>query len=448
MMSLDSLLSNGSVDLSTSKLVASRPKMKTGQNGLLTSGPFLLPATDKAASGPISPLDRLLASLSKIKTSLTAPTAIGTGHAPELSSTTALSMQDAIHELARLDQNTGIGALEMLLRSIEPSAYPEEPTGLDGPTAPHLDLTALTPEDLIAAIDSLMTKLQNLVPEARLAAETSQATPPRTQSAPMFAAVSAAKTNLSSDQPQAAPRQRSEVSFTPQSKAPLEAPHVLPEGVVADALKPANSPNDIAKVLIFEAQRLAAAHRFSEGLRVTQKRPLESVKTATDFDSLTDIAPRPDVREHQSIEKPSSIEPIPQKTPARLASQLVGQIQTANLGEGRTRVDLTPRGLGAVSIDLSTQTDGAVSVVVRVENPTVLSALRDARDMLEIVLGVSDGGSLDFQDFGQQRDRQSDYQVAATGAQLLAETEDDAGTSATDTRQGDLTGSGRLNLVT
>ena len=84
------------------------------------------------------------------------------------------------------------------------------------------------------------------------------------------------------------------------------------------------------------------------------------------------------------------------------------QIANVRLSEGRTRVELTPRGLGDIEIDLR-QEGGQLRVVLRVENPAVLAGLRQDREGIVAMLrdgGVDLGdGALGFESFDGHRPR-------------------------------------------
>ncbi|MDF1716266.1 MAG: flagellar hook-length control protein FliK [Antarcticimicrobium sp.] len=113
---------------------------------------------------------------------------------------------------------------------------------------------------------------------------------------------------------------------------------------------------------------------------------------------------------------------------SRFGAAVTSQIRSAEIGEGRTRIELSPRGLGSIEVEISTGSDGALKVVVRAENPTVLNALREERNLLAQALGGLDMGSLDLQSFTEgnfqepQGDRSagrstsSGEEIAATGA--------------------------------
>jgi hypothetical protein len=88
-----------------------------------------------------------------------------------------------------------------------------------------------------------------------------------------------------------------------------------------------------------------------------------------------------------------------------LARHVGPQISPSGLTEGRTQITLRPDGLGAVEIELKTDPSGRLSVLLRVENPTVLQALREDRNVLLMGLEQSgldlDGPGLSFESFGE-----------------------------------------------
>lgn len=133
----------------------------------------------------------------------------------------------------------------------------------------------------------------------------------------------------------------------------------------------------------------------------------------------------------------------------RFAEVLANQVRAAEVSEGHTRIELSPRGLGGIEVDVTDTQDGSLRVVVRAENPAVLTALRADRDLLAQALGGLDAGALDLQSFSQQdsgRDNGGSGQSAALGAAAM--TEADAAATATRQTQPDLIGRGRLDIVT
>lgn len=83
--------------------------------------------------------------------------------------------------------------------------------------------------------------------------------------------------------------------------------------------------------------------------------------------------------------------------PKPFAEALMAQVKSVAVTDGRTTVNLAPRGLGNIEIDVTGDKDTTTKVVIRVENPAVLQVLRDDRQMLAQAIGVSDSSVFDFQ---------------------------------------------------
>mgnify|MGYP000385926369 CR=1 FL=1 len=131
----------------------------------------------------------------------------------------------------------------------------------------------------------------------------------------------------------------------------------------------------------------------------------------------------------------------------RFAAALTDQVRSAEVSEGRTRIELSPRGLGSIEVDVTTAEDGTLKVVVRAENPVVLNSLRQERDLLAQALGGLDAGSLDLQSFsdssGQEPQGDRSPSLTAIGDDDMAEAAVEA--AAPQTAQ---IGAGRLDIVT
>ncbi|KAF0674653.1 flagellar hook-length control protein FliK [Profundibacterium mesophilum] len=92
--------------------------------------------------------------------------------------------------------------------------------------------------------------------------------------------------------------------------------------------------------------------------------------------------------------------------PSGFARNLASQIKGTSFAEGRTRIELAPRGLGEIEVDLQTDDAGRMRVVIRAENPVVLNAMRMDRDHILGMLGdqgTFDEAALDFESF-EERD--------------------------------------------
>ena len=132
---------------------------------------------------------------------------------------------------------------------------------------------------------------------------------------------------------------------------------------------------------------------------------------------------------------------------SRFAGAVASQISSAEIGEGRTRIELSPRGLGTIEVDVTTGSDGALKVVVRAENPAVLNALREERDLLAQVLGGLDTGSLDLQSFSDSQDQQSQGERFAGPAMTSGDEIAATGAEPAPVHKAEI-GGGRLDIVT
>lgn len=126
----------------------------------------------------------------------------------------------------------------------------------------------------------------------------------------------------------------------------------------------------------------------------------------------------------------------------RFAAALTAQIRAA---EGRTVIELSPRGLGQVEVDIRTETDGSVKVTIRADNLMVLNTLRDAREMLAQSIGVADGAVLDFQEgsLGQEQGRQG-----SALTQGVTGDDDGLATAVEPVAQAEVIGGGQLDIMT
>lgn len=143
-------------------------------------------------------------------------------------------------------------------------------------------------------------------------------------------------------------------------------------------------------------------------------------------------APLPAVGATSSVSgttAPAAAPPPPPATPATpsgFAANLLGQIKGHQIGEGTTRIELAPRGLGSIEIDLVRSDNGEMKVTIRAENTSVMGALRDGRDALLLTLrdnGVAmQSGALGFEDFDRGRGQQHQQQQTSATAQIAEET--------------------------
>ena len=131
---------------------------------------------------------------------------------------------------------------------------------------------------------------------------------------------------------------------------------------------------------------------------------------------------------------------------ARFSGYITDQIRSAKLDGDRMTVALKPAGLGAVEVEVKRGDGGQLQVVVRADNPMVLSALRSNQDQLSAILAASGfnatGSTLDFQDFSGKG--QAPQQGRTRTAAISAGGEDDG--DAADWQQ--TIGAGRLDIRT
>lgn len=116
---------------------------------------------------------------------------------------------------------------------------------------------------------------------------------------------------------------------------------------------------------------------------------------------------RPTVQADAAVRAQAGSDPSPSFVLARsVAAQMRGQ----SFEDGKTRVELSPRGLGDVEVEVARDDFGKLRVVLRVENPAVLTAFRQDREALLTVL--RDGGldiddrELGFEEFGGHSSQQ------------------------------------------
>ncbi|MDK3016730.1 flagellar hook-length control protein FliK [Pseudodonghicola flavimaris] len=134
--------------------------------------------------------------------------------------------------------------------------------------------------------------------------------------------------------------------------------------------------------------------------------------------------------------------------PARFAQVLADQVRVAEVSEGRTRIELAPRGLGGLEVDVTTADDGTLSVVVRAENSQVLNALRADRETLALALGDLGGGSLDLQGFSPQGDSGGTDRGGGSGEPGAEGAADATAPIGSVAAHEDVIGRGRLDIVT
>lgn len=108
------------------------------------------------------------------------------------------------------------------------------------------------------------------------------------------------------------------------------------------------------------------------------------------------------------------------KTQAELRYAALAQLRALELGMGRTLVNLVPRGIGRLEIEILGDKEATAQVTIRVENTTLLQALREDRQAMAQALGFGDATRFNFEQSGgrhanpEQESMQLDHDVEAT----------------------------------
>ena len=135
-----------------------------------------------------------------------------------------------------------------------------------------------------------------------------------------------------------------------------------------------------------------------------------------------------------------------------LSRHVSRQLRLPADGDIRTQVTLRPDGLGTVEVELTTDPSGRLSLVLRVENPAVLQALRADRDALLMNLEASglDLGEaqLGFAGFGPGEDRNPRERHPGTRPSAWATDMESPGHATLPKGRMSLAGNGRLDLFT
>ena len=173
------------------------------------------------------------------------------------------------------------------------------------------------------------------------------------------------------------------------------------------------------------------------------------IPTSSNDTSASQFHPKAEALSGNSVTPPE-----PARIASNFAQSIANQTQGKVFNQGLTRIELAPRGLGNIVIDLRTQESGEIQVMLRVENPAVLNALRTDREALLTLLsngGVSSENiSLDFEEFNQGQFNRDKGQIASgkMGSHLENDSEnpDEPENTAAQTKQ--LLADGRLDIFT
>lgn len=207
-------------------------------------------------------------------------------------------------------------------------------------------------------------------------------------------------------------------------------------GMVAAATGPAKAAGGIEAAL--QAISALAAEAPAEAEAATAAlRTADAPNAAARSGAEVADAPRTALREAQQ--------------PSGFARNLASQIKGTSIVEGRTRIELAPRGLGEIEIDLRSDDTGKMRVVIRAENPAVLGAMRLDREHIAAILGGEasfDEATLDFESF-QERDeaRDGEKDSSVQGAGSGPDETESAGDPAPVTRRAPL-GDGEIDIFT
>lgn len=138
--------------------------------------------------------------------------------------------------------------------------------------------------------------------------------------------------------------------------------------------------------------------------------PLEWYSKAVNVDTFRATNISPSLPIHQAVPPPSpALEPLATDLAVRgkhrFAEAITAQIKSVVVTQERTHIALNPRGLGSIDIEISQSADSTLKVTIRAENPVVLQALRDERNLLAQAIGFESGATLEFHQ--QARDNQA-----------------------------------------
>ena len=134
----------------------------------------------------------------------------------------------------------------------------------------------------------------------------------------------------------------------------------------------------------------------------------------------------------------------PKAAPKPFTDAIITQIRSVELSKGHTTITLAPAGLGSIEIEIVSEKDVASRVVVRVENPAVLQALREDRQLLAQAIGVSDSNIFDFQEHDAQNQSGSRHNKNDQSAGALS----DSPAAQMKPQHLDVVHEGRLDILT
>ena len=132
----------------------------------------------------------------------------------------------------------------------------------------------------------------------------------------------------------------------------------------------------------------------------------------------------------QSVDAPTNVAKTSAEPTAAFsfARNVAAQVRGTSFEEGKTRIELAPRGLGDIEVEVARDDAGKLKVVLRAENPSVLTAFRGDRDVIVNMLRESglevDEAEVGFESFEGHSDRQETAQIdldSFQGASVVTE---------------------------
>ncbi|MFG6082825.1 hypothetical protein ACEUZ9_004057 [Paracoccus litorisediminis] len=120
---------------------------------------------------------------------------------------------------------------------------------------------------------------------------------------------------------------------------------------------------------------------------------------------------------HKSAEAPQTEPATRQVTHFRSAmvANVAEQLQAARPEDGSITLRLKPHGMGMIEVEVAKNAQGMSEIILRVQNPMVLDALRAESQAMSDILGGQGGLSFDLYQSGQERG-QSEQKRSAAGA--------------------------------
>jgi hypothetical protein len=157
-------------------------------------------------------------------------------------------------------------------------------------------------------------------------------------------------------------------------------------------------------------EKLSDVPTLVEAVVAKPQAPLEWYNKAVNIDTFRATNTSPNLPIQQIVQPPlPALAPLATEVAVsgkhRFAEAITAQIKSVDVTQERTHIALNPRGLGSIDIEISQSADNTLKVTIRAENPVVLQALRDERNLLAQAIGFESGATLEFHQ--QTRDDQA-----------------------------------------